>query len=158
MMSVDTQSFTHTSPKDRFIEHLPSGGTKNRSIVAIAMRKDGKEHSHRKLIGYMLFEIEDDHVYLAEIAVRKKWRSLGAGRKMIRWLMKKLPEYKRTQIKLFALNEDAGRLYRRLGFKGDSSMTFDLPIAACDTATTAESPESTSADPQTPPDGTTSAA
>ena len=154
MMSVDKESFTHTSQESRFLEHLEQ--KKNCSMVALSVRKN-KKNGKRKLIGYMLFEIEDDHVYLAEIAVRKKWRSLGAGRKLIRWLIKKLPDFKRTQIKLFALNEDAGRLYRRLGFKGDSSMTYDSPVAASHAATTADCPESTSADRQTPPADTNAA-
>src|SRR5262249_9218068 len=90
MMDIDKDSFSVQSKRDRFEEHLSQ--TTDCSLVAVLRKKSkkrgrkGKKHGRAKVAGYMLYEVESDEVYLAEIAVRKKSRNLGIGRKMLNWL------------------------------------------------------------------------
>src|SRR5262249_54528420 len=123
MMAIDKESFAVTSKRERFEEHLNQ--TTDCSLVAVIFKKKKKKHSKKrktlgkgKVAGYLLYEVETDEVYLAEIAVRKKSRNLGIGAKMLNWLIDELPAVNRTKIRLYSTNDNNARLYTRVGFEG----------------------------------------
>ena len=68
---------------------------------------------------FVLADIEDDDLYLAELAIDSKLRGQGIGRKVVCDVIDyaKSKNYKRVTIDADFRNHGAKRLYERIGFK-----------------------------------------
>jgi len=92
--------------------------------LAIAM-KDGKVTDYvvaeymGLVVGLMLFELRQDEVYGACLAVCPHFQGGGVGRLMAEWLIAKLPEFGSPSLTLHVHENDQipQRLYKSLGFK-----------------------------------------
>jgi predicted GNAT family N-acyltransferase len=96
-------------------------GSKDEKVVVAVQAK--------MIVGYIRFSIEDEQVYLANVCTAEDARGEKICQKMVRWLTKKLPRYKRDKITLIAANETAARCYEKVGFKDDggSYMVYTKP-------------------------------
>jgi ribosomal protein S18 acetylase RimI-like enzyme len=72
-----------------------------------------------EIVGYIRFDINDDHIYLSNVCVAETARGENICKKMTRWLIGKLPTYKRERIELYAANEVAEKCYASVGFYQD---------------------------------------
>lgn len=75
---------------------------------------------------FVLCNIEKGDFYIAEIAVDKKYRSKGYGRKIIEDVLNhaKNNGYKRVTLDVDFRNEKAKLLYERLGFEVFNKKSF----------------------------------
>ena len=82
-----------------------------------------------EIVGYIRFDIADDHVYIANVCVADNARGEGICKKMCKWLIRKLDKLERDRIELWAANDVAAQCYASVGFvgkdhEGDSSMVY----------------------------------
>lgn len=68
---------------------------------------------------FVLADIEEDDLYLAELAIDSKFRGQGIGRKVISDVIEyaKSKNYKRVTLDVDFRNHDAKRLYEKIGFR-----------------------------------------
>lgn len=86
-------------------------------LVTTAHQASGTE----SVVGYVLW-IAGDPVYVAEMAVLPAFRGEGRGRRLFQTLFERHPSGTAVELKVAAENEDARRLYRRLGFRRVESL------------------------------------
>src|SRR6185437_11478101 len=86
----------------------------------------------KMIVGYVRFSIEEENIYIANVCTAEDARGEKICQKMVRWLTKKLPYYKRNKITLIAANETAARCYEKVGFKDDggSYMVYTKSVKA----------------------------
>lgn len=86
---------------------------------------DGDESEEAdSVVGYLLW-FPGDPVYAAEMVVHPDYRGDGRGTRLFRALFDRLDQGTVVDLRVAAANEDAIRLYRRLGFE----CVQDLPDA-----------------------------
>ncbi len=83
-----------------------------------------------EIVGYIRFDINEDEIYLSNVCVAENARGENICKKMTRWLIGKLPTYKRDRIELIAANDVAEKCYRSVGFRNNRAtgyMVYRLP-------------------------------
>jgi ribosomal protein S18 acetylase RimI-like enzyme len=69
-------------------------------------------------IGVLIVEEREDEIYLAEIQVAPHWQGRGIGSSVVRSLMEQAAASgKSLTLRVLHVNEQARKLYRRLGFQ-----------------------------------------
>lgn len=81
-------------------------------LLVSVEREDGTE----SVVGYLLW-FPGAPVYAAEMVVHPDHRSEGRGTQLFRALFDRLADGTAVDLRVAAANEDAIRLYRRLGFE-----------------------------------------
>jgi ribosomal protein S18 acetylase RimI-like enzyme len=78
---------------------------------------------------FALADIEDDDLYLAEVAIDSSMRGQGIGRKVVCDVINyaRTKNYKRVTIDADFRNEGARRLYERIGFREFNKKSVKFP-------------------------------
>lgn len=72
-----------------------------------------------EIVGYIRFDIEEERIYLANVCTAENARGEGICKKMVRWLIRKLPTYRRDRIELFSISHASTACYASVGFKNE---------------------------------------
>lgn len=90
---------------------------------------------YKDILGYAIMSIHEDHGHIHNVTVRKNWRNLGIGKKLMDDLLNQpLVEFR---LEVNPNNESAIKLYEKLGFEqtgieqhyyddGESALVFTI--------------------------------
>jgi predicted acetyltransferase len=76
------------------------------------------------IIGYALFKAAEDHVYLRQFFIERRFRSRGFGKEALRWLGEKLWRGKRIRVEVLSGNTPGSQFWRASGFL-DYALTLE---------------------------------
>lgn len=77
------------------------------------------------VIGYALWRLEPDHVYLRQLFVKAEWRRRGFGRATLTWLgANAWPGQPRVRVEVLVNNTRAIAFWRAVGFR-DYSLVLE---------------------------------
>jgi ribosomal protein S18 acetylase RimI-like enzyme len=81
---------------------------------AVIVARDG-----RRTAGFAIMEFHDVHAHLSLLAVRRGYRRLGIGRRMVEWLESsaRVAGTFLVRLELRSANEEARAFYRELGYR-----------------------------------------
>ena len=81
-------------------------------------------------VGYALYRVEPDHIYLRQLFVRREHRRHGFGRQAVRWLWRNSwAEASRLRIDVLVGNTAGAAFWRAVGFKEYClTMEMERPI------------------------------
>ena len=107
VLHIENDSFEHPWSEEDFITSL-------RQRNCIGMVAEVNE----KVVGYMVYELHRNKLYLINLAVHKDYRRKGIGKTMVDKLYNKLSEQRRNRIALEVRerNLDAQLFLRSVGF------------------------------------------
>ena len=111
VLRIDTDSFPDPWSEDDFLRHL-----RRRNCIAMVA-----EYGDR-VVGFMVYELEADHLTVARLAVAPECRGRGVGRQLVDKLVGKLSSHRRTRLELVARESNlGGHLFlRACGFRAET--------------------------------------
>ena len=110
VLEIEKQSFSVPWIYDLFFSEL----TRNRYARYFILEKD------KEIIGYLGFWHKGDNFHITNIAISKKFRRKGNGRKLLRFIEKLAATHKIKKISLEVRRSNciAQDMYRKYGYKG----------------------------------------
>jgi ribosomal-protein-alanine N-acetyltransferase len=111
VLAIENSSFEFPWSEEDFMRCL----RQRNCIGMVAERED-------RIVGFMVYELHKDQLYVLNFAVRPDWRRRTIGRQMIERLISKLSQQQRTNIRLNVreTNLVAQLFFRKLGFRAIS--------------------------------------
>jgi ribosomal-protein-alanine N-acetyltransferase len=109
VLDVEAESFTNPWTRDMYAWEL-----QNRSVCHVYVIRTGDT----PVAGFCAFWLVFDEIHINNVAVRPRLRGRGMGTALIRHVLAEARRLgaKRATLEVRASNEEARRLYERLGF------------------------------------------
>ncbi len=105
VLDIENQSFEFPWSDEDFIRCL-----RQRNCIGMVAEADDR------IVGFMIYELHKTRLHLLNFAVAKDWRRRGIGEQMLRKLISKLSQQRRTRITLEVRETN---LAAQLFFKND---------------------------------------
>ena len=136
VLEIEQASFEFSWTEEDFLRAL-----RQRNCIGMVTEEPGTD----KIVGYMIYELHKNHLFILNFAVHPKCRKRGIGCAMIKKLKSKLSSHRRTSLQLAVResNLDAQLFFRTMGLRatrvlrayydGDSGedayqMCYSIPV------------------------------
>ena len=124
ILRIEQESFENPWSESYFINAL-----RNRNTIGMTA-----ELLDEKIVGYMLYELHRDHLFLTNIAVDSERRFFGVGSTMQHKLFSKLSHERRRRIVTMVREENLGAqlFFQRLGYIATEVVKSPCDDSDCD--------------------------